>query len=244
MDLIIESQYFAPIIFYKISYNFSYIVFEQCETYQKMSFRNRCQIAGAEGVISLAVPLVGGRGQKGLTRDVRIAGGRSWQAQHWKTIVSCYSRSPWFDYYRDGLETLFQKPVNFLMDWNQECLEWTLRVLGMTRTIRRTAAYREVYLPGEGADWRGRLVPREREKWGAMSFGSPGAGPDGPGAVTDGRGWPAAPRYRQVFEERIGFTPNLSILDLLFCEGKEAIRYIRSSDGGKLSEVPAGVFPG
>ena len=233
MDLIIESQYFASIIFYKISYNFSHIVFEQCESYQKMSFRNRCQIAGAQGVIDLGIPLVGGRDQKGLTRDVRIAGDRSWQAQHWKTIVSCYNRSPWFEYYRDGLETLYGKPVNFLMDWNQECLEWSLGVLGMTKVIRRTSAYREVYMPGEGADWRGRLVPRDREKWGAMSSGSP----------TDAQGWPAAPRYRQVFEERIGFTPNLSILDLLFCEGKEAIRYIRSSDGGKLSEAAAAVFP-
>ena len=224
MDLIVESQYFASVIFYKISYNFSHIVFEQCESYQKMSFRNRCQIAGAQGVIDLGIPLVGGRGQKGLTRDVRIAGDRSWQAQHWKTIVSCYNRSPWFEYYRDGLETLYGKPVNFLMDWNQECLEWSLGVLGMTKVIQRTSAYREVYMPGEGADWRGRLVPRDRGKWGAQ-------------------GWPVAPRYHQVFEERIGFTPNLSILDLLFCEGKEAIRYIRSSDGGKLSEAAAAVFP-
>ena len=218
MNLIVDSQYFAPVIFYKISYNFSHIVFEQFETYQKMSFRNRCQIAGAQGVIDLSIPLVGGRGQKGLTRDVRIAGDRSWQEQHWRTIVSCYSRSPWFEYYRDGLEKLYGKPADFLMDWNQECLEWSLRALGMSRTIGRTEAYREVYLPGEGADWRNRLVPRDRKKW------------------------EEAPRYHQVFEERIGFTPHLSILDLLFCEGKEAIRYIRSSDGGKLSEAAAGVF--
>ena len=217
MDLIVESQYFASVIFYKISYNFSHIVFEQCESYQKMSFRNRCQIAGAQGAIDLGIPLVGGRGQKGLTRDVRIAGDRSWQAQHWKTIVSCYNRSPWFEYYRDGLEALYGRPANFLMDWNQDCLEWSLGVLGMTKVIRRTAAYQEVYMPGEGADWRGRLVPRDREKWGT------------------------APRYHQVFEDRIGFTPNLSILDLLFCEGKEAIRYIRSSGGGKLSEAAAEV---
>src|ERR1700761_5322047 len=111
MNLIFESQYFAPIIFYKISYNFSDLVFEQCETYQKMSFRNRCQILGAEGVIDLSIPLVGGRATKGLIRDVRIAGDRKWQDQHWKTIVSCYNRSPWFEYYRDGLEELYRKPV-------------------------------------------------------------------------------------------------------------------------------------
>jgi hypothetical protein len=220
MRLIFESQYFAPVIFYKISYNFTDIVFEQCETYQKMSFRNRCQILGAEGVIDLSIPLVGGRGTKGLIRDVRIAGDRKWQAQHWKTIVSCYSRSPWFDYYRDGLESLYRKPVEFLLDWNRECLDWTFRGLGINKTIGRTADYREIYPIGEVMDWRGRLMPRDREKWGP------------------------APRYHQVFEDRIGFTPHLSILDLLFCEGKSAIRYIRSSDDGQTSGAAAEAFAG
>lgn len=219
MNLVIESQYFAPVIFYKISYNFSNIVFEQCETYQKMSFRNRCQIAGAQGVVDLSIPLVGGRGQKGLTRDVRIAGYRSWQMQHWRTIFSCYNRSPWFEHYRDSLEALYRRPADFLLDWNEQCLEWSLRVLGMTRTIRRTEEYREVYPAGEGVDWRGRLMPRNREEWGKM------------------------PHYYQVFEERIGFTPHLSILDLVFCEGKEAIRYIRPSGDGKPFGTVAGVFP-
>jgi WbqC-like protein family len=229
MNLIVESQYFASIIFYKISYNSSNIIFEQCETYQKMSFRNRCQIAGALGVLDLSIPLVGGRGQKGLTRDVRIAGDRKWQADHWRTIVSCYNRSPWFEYYRDGLETLYRKPADFLMDWNQECLEWSLRVLGMTPMIGRTAVYREAYGPDEGVDWRSRLVPRDREKWGVAGTGS--------------AGYPPATRYHQVFEERIGFMPYLSILDLIFCEGKEAIKYIRPSDDGKPSVTAAGASP-
>ena len=218
MELIFDSQYFAPIIFYKISYNFSNIVFEQYESYQKMSFRNRCQIAGGQGVIDLSIPLVGGRSQKGFIRDVRIAADRSWQVGHWRTIVSCYSRSPWFDYYRDGLETLYGKPADFLLDWNQQCLEWSLGVLGMRPVIGRTEEYKTGYPAGEALDWRGRLMPRDREKWGD------------------------APKYRQVFEERIGFIPHLSILDLLFCEGKAAIRYIRSSDDGRPSGAAAPAF--
>src|SRR6202000_2717684 len=99
MNLISDIQYFAPVIFYKISYKFSYITFEQCETYQKMSFRNRCRIAGAEGPIDLSIPLVKGRDQRSLTRDVRIADDLDWQGQHWKTIASCYSRSPFFEFY-------------------------------------------------------------------------------------------------------------------------------------------------
>jgi hypothetical protein len=212
MNLVTDLQYFPSTIFYKNSYKFTHIIIEQCETYQKMSFRNRCQIAGAEGVIDLSVPLVKGRDQKTVIRDVKIAGSSSWQARHWKTILSCYSRSPWFEFYRDDLEALYRKPFAFLVDWNLYCLEWSFRALGMTQSIILTDSYRKSYPAGgevdeEWVDLRGRLLPKRREEW--------SAGPD-------------APRYRQVFEERIGFQPGLSILDLLFCEGRNAIRYIRS----------------
>lgn len=219
MNLIFDIQYFPSIIFYKISYNSTNIVFEQCESYQKMSFRNRCLIAGAEGPIGLSIPLVGGRGQKCLTRDVRVAEG-PWQAQHWKTIVSCYNRSPWFEYYRDGLEALFRKKVGFLVDWDLCCFEWSLQALGITRQVRVTDSYRPAYGPEEGIDWRGRILPKDREQWGEV------------------------PMYRQVFEDRTGFIPNLSILDLLFCEGKQAIRYIRSSAGGMPFGADAADFGG
>lgn len=201
MNLIIDIQYFAPFSFYKISYRSSNIIFEQYESYQKMSFRNRCRIAGAEGVIDLSIPLIGGREQKTLMKEVRIADGRGWRDRHWKTIVSCYSRSPWFEYYRDGLERLYRRPANFLLDWDLLCLEWALKALGMERPVRLTAAYKKVYTREEGEDWRGRIVP-------------------GPAEFD-------LPRYRQVFEERTGFIRDLSILDLLFCEGKNAIRYIQ-----------------
>jgi WbqC-like protein family len=211
-----------------------------------MSFRNRCRIAGAEGVVDLSVPIAGGRDQKTIMKEVRIASGRSWQAQHWKTIVSCYSRSPWFDYYRDGLQKLFEEPVEFLMDWDLRCLEWSLRALGMDRPILLTDRYQKIYDPEDGVDWRGRLGPKSLKgsgQPGASINGDEGREPGGgikgeegrePGAGINGDeqrsggGLESVVRYRQVFEERIGFMSNLSILDLLFCEGKEAIRYIRS----------------
>lgn len=209
MLLVTDIQYFPPLIFFKNSYKFTHINIEQCETWQKMSFRNRCQIAGAGGIIDLSIPLVNGRDQKAQLRDVRIADSLPWQANHWKTIVSCYSRSPWFSFYRDELESLYRRPFGFLLDWNRACLDWSLRVLGMTPVIGLTSEYKTGYEPGEAVDQRGILVPRLREVWGAET-----------------------PHYHQVFEDRTGFLPGLSILDLIFCEGKNAIRYIRSSDGG------------
>ncbi|HMI62091.1 MAG TPA: WbqC family protein [Puia sp.] len=209
MNLIVDLQYFPNINLYRISSEFSNIVFEQCEFYQKMSFRNRCQIAGGEGVINLNIPLEKGRDQKARMKDVRIAGTHPWQAQHWKTILSCYSRSPWFEFYRDELEGLYKTRFDFLVDWNLACFEWSLKQLRMKFEVSLTDRYRPVYTPEEGVDWRGKFLPKNR--------------------VADSATVLAAPiRYRQVFEERTGFLPGLSILDLLFCEGKEAIRYIRS----------------
>jgi WbqC-like protein family len=202
MTLIIDLQYFPSIILYKNLYKSSNIVFEQYETYQKMSFRNRCQITGAEGLINLSVPLVKGRDQKTLIREVRISDRQQWQAQHWKTIVSCYSRSPWFEFYRHELEALYQRRFDFLLDWNLSCFEWSLRVLGLSIPVSMTERYEKEYDGENVTDWRGKILPKNRE---------------------------GGPKYRQVFEERIGFISNLSVLDLLFCEGKEAIRYIRSS---------------
>ena len=232
MTLIIDLQYFPSIILYKTLYNFSNIVFEQYESYQKMSFRNRCQIVGAEGVIDLSIPLVRGRDQKALMKDVRISGAQPWQSQHWKTIVSCYSRSPWFEFYRDELEGLYRRQWNFLLDWNLVCFEWTMKALGMTVPVSLTESYEKGYAADGVTDWRGKILPKHL----AEGMAGPGEGMAGfhgaglangsvTGSTVDGGVRP----YRQVFEERIGFIPNLSVLDLLFCEGKQSIRYLRSS---------------
>ena len=232
MTLILDVQYFPSIIFYKISYKYSHILIEQCETYQKMSFRNRCQITGAEGLINLSVPLVKGRDQKTLIREVRISDRQPWQAQHWKTIVSCYSRSPWFEFYRDELEGLYRKQWNFLLDWNLVCFEWTMKALGISIAVNMTESYEKGYAADEVTDWRGKILPKHLAGGGS----GPGEGMAGlhgagsangsiAGSADEGEVRP----YRQVFGERIGFIPNLSVLDLLFCEGKQSIRYLRSS---------------
>ena len=233
MNLIVELQYFPPVILYKNLSKLSNIVFERCEYYQKMSFRNRCQVAGGEGLINLSVPLVKGRDQKTLMKDVRISDLQPWQDRHWKTLVSCYSRSPWFEFYRDDLEVLYKRPFELLVDWNRACFEWTLWVLKMPVPVSLTGEYRKEYDGNEWVDWRGKILPKNRKG---------GAGYPGNGSVGDGESYPGNElvgagegctedgpvlKYRQVFEERIGFIPNLSILDLLFCEGVAAGMLLR-----------------
>jgi hypothetical protein len=212
MNLIIDIQYFPSIILYKSLYKFSHIVFDQYETYQKMGFRNRCQVAGAKGKVDLSVPLLKGRGQKTLVRDVRISDRQPWAAQHWKTIVSCYSRSPWFDHYRDGLEGLYGRRFEFLLDWDLACFDWSVQVLGLGIEVGLTEGWAASYSPMGTEDWRGRLRPRDLK-------GSAGA--EGLGTLGT---------YRQVFEERTGFIPNLSVLDLIFCEGKNAGAHLGAAE--------------
>lgn len=231
MTLLVDSQYFPSLILYRSLYNHSNIVFEQYENYQKMSFRNRCWIVGAEGMIGLSIPLVHGRDQKMLMKDVRISAAQPWQSQHWKTIVSCYSRSPWFEFYRDELEGLYRKKRDFLLDWNLACFEWTLHVLGIAIPVILTERYERTYAANEVTDWRGKILPKHLpwEKSGGESGRMSGGSSGGiSGGLSGGIAGEIRP-YRQVFEERIGFVPGLSVLDLLCCEGKEAVRYLRSS---------------
>jgi hypothetical protein len=257
MKLIIDLQYFPSIISFEISYKFSNIIFDQYEYYQKMSFRNRCRIVGADGPIDLSVPLLKGRDQKTVMKDVRISGLQPWQDRHWKTIVSCYNRSPWFEFYRDGLEGLYRKPFVFLFDWNLACFDWMAGVLKMAVPVSLSEGYRKEYDKTEWVDWRGKILPKNNQKRTADSgegrSGRPAfrlgpedtALPDDPRdledrAFPDGlknladTAFPMDPRevpplkYHQVFEDRIGFIPNLSILDLLFCEGKRVAELLNA----------------
>ncbi len=200
--LLIESQLFPCVSFYKISISTSKLLLEQWEHYQKVSFRNRYYIAGPNGRILLSVPLTKGKNQRTLMRDVRISNEEKWQDQHWKTLVSAYRRSPWFEYYEEDLRPLFEQRFERLLDWNLACFDWVNARLGLDLPYTLTDAYVPAYPPGSGViDARNTLRPG-------------GEAPQGMDL----------PVYTQVFGERTGFLPNVSILDLLFCEGKQAVK--------------------
>lgn len=194
---ITELQYFPSIIYFLNLIDASDIIFDQYESYQKMSFRNRTMVAGANGAIILSVPLTNGRNQKGLMKDIRIANQERWQIMHLKTILSCYNRSPWFEHYQDEFCELYRKPFNFLVDWDFACFEWSIEKLGLPWHISLNGR------PGNNKEEdgyknkRNLVSPKNYRDFKPLN-------------------------YRQVFEENLGFLPNLSILDLLFCEGSMA----------------------
>ena len=203
MKLLVESQYFPPVTLFRMSIQFSNVNIDIYDPWRKMSFRNRCVVVGGNGSINLSIPVVEGREQKKPLKEVMIDNRKAWQLQHWRTITSCYNRSPWFSFFEPELEALYRQPVHLLSDWNRTCFEWVTKKLGGDIY----ADYSQ-YVPGEMGgeevvDWRNKLTPKSIQN-------------DFPDPV----------RYHQVFEERIGFIPNLSILDLLFCEGKNAKRIL------------------
>ncbi|UPK68600.1 WbqC family protein [Chitinophaga filiformis] len=202
--LLIESQYFPNISFYKTLINHDILLIERYEHYQKVSFRNRCYIAGPNGSILLSVPLARGKNQRTVMKDVRISNDERWQALHWKTLVSAYRRSPWFEYYEDELGRLFTKEVSYLLDWNLMCLEWANKIIGVSTPVTFTDEYHKTYEAGNGiTDARDTLQPTGKQ-------------------VDED-----TVRYTQVFQERVGFLPDMSILDLIFCEGKRSIELLR-----------------
>lgn len=203
MDLLIESQYFSPVILFKKSIDILNIKIDIYEPWRKMSFRNRCVVVGSNGPINLSIPVLDGREQKKLLKEVMIDNRKPWQSQHWKTITSCYNRSPWFDFFEPELSGLYRQPVELLIDWNRTCFEWVMRTLGLPVHVNFSQYVSGAEPDREVLDWRNKLTPKSLQ--------------------TD---FPDPVRYHQVFEERIGFIPNLSVLDLLFCEGKNARRIL------------------
>ena len=200
---IIDLQSFPSVNYLSALIKSSYLEFEQYERWQKMSFRNRYWVAGSGGRIELSIPLEGGREFRGNYRDVRIADDSAWKVHHWRTIVSCYNRSPWFEFYRDSLEALVMSANEFLFDWNLASFDWVNQQLKKPFSYGLTDSYFGNY-PDNVTDLRNRFTPKRLR--------------DQPDSTIT---------YRQVFEDRIGFISGLSILDLLFCEGTHAPNVLR-----------------
>ena len=193
-------KYFADYNYYKILYGSSYVDFPIFEPYDKSHFLNRCIIPGANGPIGLSVPLHGGRNQKSILKEVRIENGENWQKRHYRSMLATYNASPWFKYYSDSLSVLFQKRFTFLIDWNLECFAWTVAKLKLQ------VRFEVVDTPAA----RNIQPPLKRPK--------------------TAQDLPGVPRYRQLFEEKTGFIPGVSILDMLFCEGQSQVLASLASD--------------
>lgn len=178
------------------------IVFEMEDNFQKQTNRNRTYIYSPNGIQLLNIPVKHsqeGRHQK--TKDTKIETAFDWQKQHFKSLEAAYRTSPFFEYFEDEFLPIFEKKHTFLMDLNLEAMEIVSKCLRMKLEYETTNEYfHEV--DTDVLDFR-TLADGKKD---ASQFES----------------------YPQVFEEKHGFLNNLSILDLLFNEGRYALDYLKN----------------
>lgn len=178
------------------------VCLDKAENFQKMSYRNRYYITGANGLIQLSIPLQQGREQRNRMDVTGISYNENWQVQHWRTLVSVYNRSPFFQHYEPSLQPLFEKKYDLLHEFNYASTEWLAQQLKADIKITVTDTYVREY--ENSRDVRG-IKPGVEKK-----------------AIEE-------QPYYQLFNERNGFLPNLSMLDLLFAEGPHAMQWIRNN---------------
>ena len=204
-SLLFPALYNGPISYYARLVQEQEILLEQYDSYTKQTYRNRCLIMGPNGIIPLSIPVSKQRGIKTHMRDIRIDYGSSWNRIHWRSLVASYASSPFFEYLVDELRPCYERHFDFLLDLNQQLIENTLEFLGWDCRIRRSEAFTPIQDEG---DIRHFIHPKKDQ------------------AVADPAFVPQ--EYRQVFSDRLGFCPNLSILDLIFNLGPDSMSYLRN----------------
>ncbi len=184
-------------------------VIEQHGNYSRQTYRNRCIILGANDRLTLSVPVEKGKHHNKPDKEVRIAYHTPWQKLHWRSIVSAYNSSPFFQFYQDDLYPLFTKRYSFLFDLNMEATRLMMELTGLESDFSLTGSYM-IESPDPGIlDLREVIHPKK--------------------ASTALDPYYRSVVYKQVFDQRHGFVPNLSILDLLFNKGPESFLILEES---------------
>lgn len=202
----LSSAYLAPIQYYSKLIHYPSIYLEAHCNYVKQTYRTRCNIAGANGLLPLSIPIDKGNQIKCPTKDILICYASDWQRQHWKSIESAYRTSPFFEYYADDFLPFYTKQWKYLFDFNAEIQQLVLSLLNLDVAIKQTETYKTNFSDNE-LDWREAIHPKK--------------------TAIDTH-FCSVPYY-QVFQQKYGFIPNLSIIDLLFNMGNEARIILRNS---------------
>ena len=186
---------------------FKAIAIEDSENYQKGSFRNRCYIATSLGATPLSIPLKKGKNNRQTIRDVAISYDVDWQRQHWQSIKTAYGSAPFWLFYAPVFEKFYQKEYTYLFDFNYEILETILTILKIKKEVNLsfTGNYEVQHIKGD--DFRQGFALKNKDFVGK--------------------------KYAQLFEDRVGFLPNMSALDLVMCCGNQSLEYLKSISNEK-----------
>jgi hypothetical protein len=202
--ILIEYQCFGNISFWTALAKSKAVCFEHFERFQKTGYRNRYQVLGSNGIITLSVPVKGGRETKILTSEVQIDNSDAWQGRHWKTIQSCYRKSPFFEHYEPGISTLYERSFESLIEFNLAAFEWVVKALKIKLNFSLTQTFENLPDPAHTIDMRGVFKTGNRLS-GYQHH-----------------------RYQQVFGT--AFQQNLSIMDLIFNLGPQSASYLTNNN--------------
>jgi len=201
MDILLHPTYFPSVAQFTAIANANSVTFEINDNYQKQSYRNRAYIYAANGKLQLSVPVIHSHKARQLYKDVKISDREKWQLLHWKSLESAYRTSPFFEFYADELQPLFKLKSEFIFDHNLKCFEVITECLQLDITPKFTTTFEKE--PKTLTDLRFLTNARQEQ----------------PNVFET---------YNQVFTEKHGYINNLSILDLLFNEGTNALPYLES----------------
>ncbi len=196
---ICSTFYMGPISFWQALIGSDRIIMESHESYQKKSHRNKTKIFGSAGVELLSIPLIKGKHNKTNIREVEISNETNWRKKHINSIKEAYVRAPFFEFYFEPLSCLINNNASYLFDFNTKIIEWILLLLQHDITYTNTEYYVKNY---PFKDLRNRKYTLDSN----LEF---------------------QPTYPQVYEYKLGFQTDLSIIDLLMNLGPESKTYLK-----------------
>ena len=201
--VIVPIAYLAPVSYYCRLLAYDDVRIEQWEHYIKQTYRNRCVIASESGPLSLSIPVekvLPGT----LVKEVRVSDHGNWRHMHWQALSTAYDRTPYFEFYADDFRPFYEKKYHFLFDYTEALRELICHLLDISPSVSLTQSYMS--------------QPEAEDCWMLYT----------PKAKTSDAHFSPCPYY-QVFSERCGFLPNLSVVDLLFNMGPESVFVLRKS---------------
>ncbi len=197
---LLSTAYLPPVEFFSAIKKQESVLIEANENYNKQSYRNRCNILAANGLLPLTIPIEKDERLKIPITDVKISYHAEWHKMHWKSIVSAYNCSPFFEFYQDYFYPFYEKKYNSLWEYNYEIIELCLKLLQLNNNIKFTEIYFAT-LSDNILDLRNKIHPKQNSDYKAIP-------------------------YTQVFQTKHHFVGNLSIIDLLCNEGPFASTYL------------------